>query len=352
MRNDKNLYRVLWIDEEPDQLGFIALGRRFNLDVQQYYSWDKARTVLENRFESVSAIVLDGRCVVNNGEEPTPDFLYQAVREMESLFAQNEEQLPWYVLSSGDSPDFEKTLQRVAMGGRETKENEWGRMFFRKDCDLQDLCNAIKHAANGKKDNKIKTMYRDLFNTLNKYFTPDSRQILLDILKALHFPEENRNFDPVLYYTQLRRILEQLFRNFNRMGVLPDEVMGSSDKVNLSNSSLYLAGREVNIGSRTVRYRHPGQYVFPPVISQIVKSILVVANKNSHTVELDSLGRTTIQDYYNSLHSNNFLFGYTLHLCDVILWFGRYATKMERRSDTPSNPSQQNKNQLGIIPIV
>ena len=154
---------------------------------------------------------------------------------------------------------------------------------------------------------------------------------MLDILKALHFPEENRNFDAVLYYTQLRRILEHLFRAMNRLGVLPDEVMGNSDKVNLANSSLYLAGREVNLGQgRIVRFGRTGQYVFPPVISQIVKSILVVANKNSHTVELDNQGRTVIQDYYNSLHSNNFLFGYTLHLCDVLIWFGRYAKKVSQ----------------------
>ena len=163
---------------------------------------------------------------------------------------------------------------------------------------------------------------------MERYFTPDARQTMLEILKALHFPEEKRSFDAVLYYTQLRRILEHLFRAFNRLGVLPDEVMGPRDKVNLSNSSLYLAGREVNLGQgRIVRYGRVGQSVLPPVISQIMKSILVVANKNSHTVELDSQARATIQDYYNALHSNNLLFGYTLHLCDVIVWFGRYARR-------------------------
>lgn len=331
MKNYKNLYRVLWIDEEPDKLQFIDKGRRFDLDIQQFNSWDKARTVLENRFDSVSAIVLDGRCVINAGEEPDPDFLYQVVRELEAIFAQHEEPLPWYVLSSGTTPDFDKTLQRVAMGHRDTMESEWGRMFYRKDCDLQDLCLSIRHAVTLKKDNKVRALYRDVFNTMDIYFTPDAKQTMLDILKALHFPEENRNFDPVLYYTQLRRILEHLFRALNRIGVLPDEVMGSNDKVNLANSSLYLAGRDVNQGGRIVRYGKPGHYVFPPVISQIVKSILVVANKNSHTVELDTMGRTVIQDYYNSLHSNNFLFGYTLHLCDVIIWFGRYAKRINSR---------------------
>lgn len=329
--SNRNRYRVLWVDEEPDPFNFIATGQRFELDIQQYRSWDKAKVLLGNRFESISAIVLDGRCVINSGEVPDPDFLYQVVREMESLFAQHEASIPWYVLSSGDAPDFEKTLQRIAKGNRESMEEEWGRMYYRKGSDLQELCKAIRHAVSYRKDNKVRMLYRDVFRTMDSYFTPDAKQTMLDILKALHFPEESRNFDPVLYYTQLRRILEHLFRAMNRLGVLPDAVMGSSDKVNLANSSLYLAGREVNIGQgRPIRYGRPGQYVFPPVVAQIVKSILVVANKNSHTVELDTLGRTVIQDYYNSLHSNNFLFGYALHLCDVIIWFGRYAQRPRR----------------------
>lgn len=331
--SNKNRYRILWVDEEPDPVNFIAIGQRFELEIQQYRSWDKAKTLLENRFESISAIVLDGRCVINHGEVPDPDFLYQVVREMESIFAQHEAIIPWYVLSSGDAPDFERTLQRIAKGNREAMEEEWGRMYYRKGSDLQDLCKAIRHAVSYRKDNKVRTLYRDVFRTMDSYFTPDAKQTMLDILKALHFPEESRNFDPVLYYTQLRRILEHLFRALNRLGVLPDAVMGSSDKVNLANSSLYLAGREVNIGQgRPIRYGKPGQYVFPPVVAQIVKSILVVANKNSHTVELDTLGRTVIQDYYNSLHSNNFLFGYALHLCDVIIWFGRYAQRVRKQN--------------------
>ena len=327
MNKNNSIYNVLWVDEEEDRLGFKELGRKYNINIQQSRSWDRGKTVLASRFETLSAVVLDGNCTISDGGSPDPDFLYQAVRELETIYAQHEEQLPWYVLSADKTPDFMLTLRRVGMGEREKKEEEWGRMFFQKNVGLDELCITIKHAAARKKDNKVRTLYGDMFRTMEQYFTPDARRTMLDILKALHFPEESRNFDPVLYYTQLRRILEHLFRAANRMGMLPDEVMGPRDKVNLANSSLYMSGREVNIGSRIVRYKRPGQYIFPPVIAQIVKSILVVANKNSHTVELDTQGKTVIQDYYNSLRSNNFLFGYALHLCDVIIWFGQYARR-------------------------
>lgn len=334
MKEYRTRYRVIWVDEEEDTMKFAEMGRRYDLEIQQFRSWDRARAALMSRFDSVSALVLDGRCVVNEGEAADADFLYQVVREMAAIFAHKEELIPWYVLSSGSAPDFESTLRRIGKGVREQMEPEWGRMYYRKWGEMQELCQTIRHATGYKKDNKIRTMYREVFAVLNRHFPPDSRQTMLDILKALHFPEEKRNFDAVLYYTQLRRILEHLFRAANRIGVLPDEVMGSADKVNLANSSLYMAGRDVNIGNRTVRYKKPGSYIFPPITAQIVKSLLYVANKNSHTVELDKQGKAVITEYYKTMHSNNFLFGFTMHLCDVLIWFGDYAQHIGERNQS------------------
>ena len=331
MSNKNNVqYRVLWVDEEKNAVNFVETARKRNLMVHQFSSWQEAKEVLERRFEAFSAIVLDGNCVVNAGEEPNPDFLYQAVRELETIFASHEEQLPWYVLSSGSAPDFESTIRRVGMGERERMSEFWGTLYFKKpepgqESELLSFCETIQKAASKRKPNKVEHLYRGVFDTLKAYFDPQACNTMLDVLVALHYPEENRNFDPVLYYTQLRRILEYLFRACNKLGVLPDEVLGQDDKVNLANSSLYLAGREVNLGRKVVRFGKPGQSVFPPVIAQIVKSILVVANKNSHSTELSSQEVAVIREYNNVMHSNNFLFGYALHLCDVILWFGNYA---------------------------
>ncbi len=330
----KRKYRILWIDEEPDTLGFTERCNKLDIDVIKYNSWDRAKEVLDSRFDSFSAIVLDAYCVLTAGEPANADFLYQAVRELSIIYAQHEESLPWYVLSSGTMPDFHKTIDRIGMGDREEMTTEWGELFYNKNNDLDSLCQAIRHAVTLKKDNKIKALYREVFDIMDKNFPSDVEQTMLDILMALHFPEENRKFDAVLYYTQLRRILEHLFRALNKMGILPDEVMGQNDKVNLANSSLYLSGREVNIGQgKMYRYGKAGQYVFPPVTAQLVKNILYVANKNAHTVELDNKGRKIITSYYNAQHSNNLLFGYALHLCDVIVWFGRFADNFEKRPE-------------------
>lgn len=322
-KNKPLQFRVLWVDEDDDRWEFIETARRFDLIVHQCRSWEEAKELLSLHFSAFSAVVLDGRCPVAPGEEPNEDFLYQAVRELQSLFAEHEESLPWYVFSSGTAPDFDNTLRRIAMGSRQEKVAIWGDLFYRKGEDLDALCQALRRSAGNRKQNRVGRMYKEMFGVLKRYFDSQSANTMLEILVALHYPEESRDFDPVLYYTQLRRILEHLFRSANKLGILPDEVLGANDKVNLSNSSLFLSGREVNLGGgRMVRYGRPGESFFPPVVAQIVKSVLVVANKNSHTTELDHQEASVIRDYYNSLHSNNLFFGYALQLCDVITWYG------------------------------
>lgn len=327
------LYRVLWVDEEEDRWGFKDEARRFDILIYQYHSWEEAKLVLDRRFEAFSAIVLDGNSVIKENEQPTPDFLYQVVREMESLFAQHEEPLPWYVLSSQKGSSFKETLHRVSMGERQEITDQWGPVGYSKDDEIQALCNQLRRVVGQRKENKIGRMYRPVFTVLRDYFNAEASNVVLDILMALHYPETKHNFDAVLYYTQLRRILEYLFRSANQLGILPDEVMGDSEKINLTNSSLYLSGREVLLGhGKIVRFGKPGDAFFPPIIAQLVKSILVVANKNSHTSELGTLEMNTLRNYYDTIRSDNMLFGYTLQLCDVIVFFGKQADKYKINS--------------------
>lgn len=341
MANNPILYRVLWVDEETDPIGFISLARKYDLLVYRYSSWQEAKEILQHRFEAFSAIVLDGNCVINKGESPTPDFLYQAVREMEAIFVQHEETLPWYVLSSGTGEDFNRTIQRISMGDRSLKTEQWGTLYHSKSGDLTQLCESIRKTASHRNEYKIVRLYRPVFDTLKRYFDAQSANTMLDILLALHFPETRRSFDPVLYYTQLRRILEYLFRAANQQGILPDAMLGEQGKVNLSNSSLYLSGREVTINrTNTYRYGKPGESFFSPIMAQLVKSILVVANKNSHSTELDSNEASAIRDYNRTTQSNNLLFGYALHLCDVIVYFGQKVDELHNNSTY--NPRVQN----------
>lgn len=323
--NAENHYRVLWVDEETDPQ-FVEMASRYGLEVVQYTSWDRGRDALGAEASTWDAIILDGRSVLVEGELPSSDFLYQAVSEMKELMASKGLSIPWYVMSSGSADDFDKTLSRISLGDRKRQSYRWGRMAYGKSAEERDqLLTAICKAASQSIESRIRFMYNDVFETLGLFFDHRATEVMLTILTALHFPEEDRKFSPIAYYTQLRRILEYLFRAANRLGLLPDELL-RGDKVNLTNSSCYLDGQIVKAdGHTTLKLKGYDARIFPPIIAGIVKKIINVANKETHTTDITQEEEDILTDYYIQVGSGHMLFGYALQLCDVITWFGYYA---------------------------
>lgn len=320
-----NEYNVLWVDDEVNP-HMIEEAKRYGLEVTQFTSWDLGRGALGDKSLTWDAIILDGNCVLNDGEQKNSDFLYQAVSEMREVMVTRGISIPWYVLSSGTAADYKKTLARIGMGERDRMTEHWGRMAFNKtNEEVAELFTCICRAASQSPENKIRHIYANVFDALDEHFDQRASEVMMTILMALHYPEENRRFDPVAYYTQMRRILEYLFRAANKIGVLPDEML-LDNKINLTNSSCYLDGQEVNIGHKTILQvnREVGR-IFPPIIAGIVKKIINIANKQTHTSDITKEEEDILNDYYKMVGSSNMLFGFALQLCDVISWFGTYA---------------------------
>lgn len=318
-------YRILWVDEEVSN-NFVKGAALYGLEVEQFTSWDLGKAALSDKSLDWDAVILDGNCVLKEGEGRNSDFLYQAVSEMKSVMVERGISIPWYVLSSGSADDFEKTLSRVSMGEREKMTDKWGRLYYHKTKEeVEALFQSICQAASQSVKNRIRFLYADVFDTIDRYFDRRAEEVMMTIMTALHFPEENRKFDPVAYYTQMRRILEYLFRAANKIGALPDEMM-QDDKINLTNSSCYLDGQEVKVGRNLVlQVDRDEERIFPPIIAGIVKKIINIANKQTHTTDMTQEEEEILRDYYKTVGSSNMLFGYALQLCDVIVWFGTWA---------------------------
>ena len=197
--------------------------------------------------------------------------------------------------------------------------------YGKSDEERDELLLAICKSASQSVKNRIRRMYGTVFDTLDKYFDERAEDVMMTILTVLHYPEENRNFDSVVYYTQMRRILEYLFRASYKLGLLPDELM-AGDKVNLTNSSCYMDGQIVKVANqKRVKLRGRNVSIFPPIIAGIVKKIINVANKQTHTADVTSEEGEVLREYAKLVGSSNMLFGYALQLCDVLTWFGNYA---------------------------
>lgn len=336
--SNKVFYKVLLVDDNK------ALGtslqpqaERYSLDLQQCECWEDAKQVFSNKndFLEWDAIILDARCVDRKGSPADLHFLQCALRDINVFCERYNSKIPWYVLTAGGKEDFEFVMEDVRRIPRD--EKEWGKMLYFKDkpCDengkddIDYLFENIQKAAPLRTRNKIKHQYSALFEVMKScQFEPESEDIMISVLSALHFPEENKGFDPVLYYNRLRQMVEYLFRAANKIGLLPDYFI-EGGKVNLQGSSLYLDDKPFTPSKDStilsIRYGEEGERVFHKNIAGIVKNVLSVTSHHSHTIEIDKEDEEELLAYYLETRSPNLLFGYALQLCEVIIWFGNYA---------------------------
>ncbi len=336
--SEKVFYKVLLVDDNK------ALGtslqpqaERYSLDLQQCECWEDSKQVLSNKndFLEWDAIILDARCVDRKGSPADLHFLQIALTDFNGLCERFNSEIPWYVLTAGGKEDFEFVMEGIKRIPRD--EKGWGKMLYFKDkpCDengkddIDYLFENIQKAAPLRTRNKIKHQYSALFEVMKScQFEPESEDIMISVLSALHFPEESKGFDPVLYYNRLRQMVEYLFRAANKIGLLPDYFM-EGGKVNLQGSSLYLAGETFTPSKDStnlfIRYGEKGESVFRKNIASIVKNVLSVTSHHSHTIEIDKEDEEELLAYYLETCSPYLLFGYALQLCEVIIWFGNYA---------------------------
>lgn len=336
--SDKVFYKVLLVDDNK------ALGtslqpqaEQYCLDLQQCECWEDSKRVLSNKndFLEWDAIILDARCVDRKGNPADLHFLQIALTDFNGLCERFNSEIPWYVLTAGGKEDFDFVMEGIKRIPRD--EKDWGKMLYFKDKprdekgkdDVDYLFENIQRAAPLRTRNKIKHQYSALFEVMKScQFEPESEEIMISVLSALHFPEDNKEFKPVLYYNSLRQMVEYLFRATNKIGLLPDYFI-EKGKVNLQGSSLYLAGEAFTPSKDStivsIRYGEKGESVFHKNIASIVKNILSVTSHHSHTIEIDKEDEKELLAYYLETRSPNLLFGYALQLCEVIIWFGNYA---------------------------
>lgn len=334
--SDKVYYKVLLVDD--DEKFSVSLQHRadtyYGLDLLLCKCWEEAQKELsnKNKFLEWDAIILDANCVYKKGELADLGFLTLALGELRELFGLYGSSIPWYVLTAGagekvDKKDFNSTMTTIMRYPRD--DESWGeRLFFKNDIDEGKLCQTIIEVAPKRTRNKIKHQYREVFDAMENYLSGDDKNVMIEILTALHFPETRKDFDADKEYSRLRTILENIFRHANRIGLLPDEFLHNDGRPNLNQASLYMAGKSPNLIS--FRYGKEKDYIFPSIIATTVKNFIDATNAGTHLTD----------------HQANLLFGYALQLCDVIVWFCDYAKSHNDKEANLANKRPVPKNEI------
>ncbi len=161
----------------------------------------------------------------------------------------------------------------------------------------------------------------DVLEIIDSYFDDngkvESQKILQSIFASLF---NNIEFDSHLYYNPLRRVLEWMFRAARKRGLLHDKCFSKTDKINLSDSHLFMAGRPAINSGVICEKAH-----FPVIIADQVRFILDITGGGSHTTEVPEKDNPNLTAYWAKIDSPFLLYSLTFLICDILIWFGQYV---------------------------
>lgn len=321
------IYNILWIDDEWDKMTTFQqeCEELHGLHLEPFRTRKAGMEALEHDIDHWDAILLDAK-MFDEGENEVARLvgLRKAIQRLDELSLKRT------------IPRFISTGQADLMSDETFKES-YGKFYKKGDDDIMlinDMLEAIKNTDNM----QVVKIYQEVFNAIeNLGITKYTQNIMIDILKPLHFPADDPNFKPYHHYTQLRQLIEYLFRVCNKFGLVPDQCI-SDGKVNLTMSSLYLAGKEAE--KLGIRYGENGKRIIPDYIENIIRSVLEFGNVHSHTVELNDADYLKIEKIFRTAKSRFIIFGLTLQICEVLIWFAEYIPK---HNDKEINSSMCNR---------
>lgn len=308
------MYNVLWIDDEYEKMQPFSMmcSTIYGINLSGYKYREEGIHHLEQELDKWDAVLLDAKMLERSDDETTSiKGLRKSIDKIHDLSIKRY--LPYFI--STGQPDLMTD---------EMFEDSFGKFYVKGRDDEQLIADMIKEMDNAARK-KLEFVYSDVIDAI-QYLAMDKQTIIniIDILEAMHYPANHTDFTPVKEYNSLRQTLEFLFRACEKFGLVPSECI-PKNIVNLRDCSFYLSGMDTVASG--VRYGEEGEYVVPDYIANILKTILNIGNIHSHTVDIDETDRKILETFFGTINSRYYIFGLTLQLCDVIIWFAKYISK-------------------------
>jgi len=299
-------YNVIWIDDEWDKMTeFKDECEDLHIHLQPYSYQKAAMEELDKHPNSWDAVLLDGEIKdKSEHEDPSTKGLLKALMYL----AEKHKEIPRFISTGKDK----------------VKDNEMlkDERIYIKDIDDEKLFDDIRNTIDNIERFKIKSFYSNAIEQL-RYINTWCSEKILDILEAMHFPE--KKIDPLLYYNPLRQTLEYIFREANKVSIIPDEFIGKEkDDVNLNQCVQFLSGRNADwIG---IRFGGAKDYVVPAHIKDMMFQVLNLGNVNSHSRTLNDDEQKKLGEYFkeNVCNSKCLIYSLALQICEIAVYMGKY----------------------------
>lgn len=286
---------------------FRSEASKHEIKISPFSNWQTAKSVLAHDLTKWHAIILDTNACLSSQERPSLYFLRNVLDDLNSIFSKSRNEIPWFVVPKTND-DFTEALICYTVG-RDREKKDWGRVLYKKESEVPQLFYNISELLPNTRNYRIRCVYDEVFEILEDYFPAKTKDILFNILLPLHYPEIFYSFVATDYYNNLRRILEALFKVCNELCIIPSAVCYKDDgSVNLSYCCKYLVH-----GADFLNDQPKTKGICFGTIGEIMLSILRIANEGSH------MGKEyKTEGLYFSIMA------FSLQLCDVLSWFGKY----------------------------
>ncbi len=303
-------YKVLWIDDDYKiQSDFIGEAEQEGFDIDAVESHEEGMKLLSQKTEVYHAVILDAK--VKKGKDDTFTGLDGLRASRDRLIEINKNgYLPYFIFTG--QPDY--------LTSNVFKES-YGKYYI-KAKDNDELFRDLKNAIENREEYQIQKKYKNVFDVCTKkYVGTAAVKYLNDILFSIEYSPER--FDNEKYFNGLRKVIELVFRASNRLGLLHDKCI-PEEIVNLTWSSLYMAGKEVELKPTAQKIRCAKTH-FPLLLAENVRSILAITSAASHTESEKENGRINFFEYAKQINSNYLLYSLAFQVIDLLIWYKHYA---------------------------
>jgi hypothetical protein len=303
-------YNFLLIDDKKEAIkGLELMANMNNITIFHFETHKAGMEELESSINEYDAVILDALGYnesIDESEEITG--LHQSLRKLASL--QREKVIPHCIYSAYTDKDIFQA-QKLTLPPEIRIFSKTG------GASAKEMLKFLMSEADNQIDTQIKNDHQKLFEVLKSY-SSDSKKVFFDVLKG--FKTDN-SLNDALYFTPLRKILEELFRKANEVGLLHDTcVSKNGNQVNLTESSKFLSGTKSDLLQIKCSKSH-----FPKIISDHVRNILFTTGAASHTVDVDITKNIDVQTFREDVQSPYLLYSLAMQLADILIWFHNYS---------------------------
>lgn len=277
-------YKVLWIDDIFNK-DFDRLAYQNGIELIHFKTSKDGMSSLELgiKTNTYDAVILDGLAYdKSEDEEHSIDGLINSLNIIDKL-----RQLKWFPVYI-----FTGELNKMEYKGDVKWIKKYNVPIVIKGVDNKGFIDDLIAAVDQQEITNLKNKYPNAFAMCeDKYIGSKEFSRVLQIMKDIENQENISNQQDALL--PMRKVLEAVFKKFNSIGFIPDEIQNAKGAIN--GASIFLAGN-----NKDYNYK---EELIHPVIAESIRHLLGLTQDASHN-EGNKLGADT----YLSQTSNSYLY--------------------------------------------